>query len=188
MKICKACKETFVPAKKITIFCSWSCYQLDHKATLKECVCCKKKAKGINKYCSRVCFHKFTTGKIRSHGKKRIDSVGYITVPTGSSMRKREHVLIWEAFHKQEVPKGWVVHHKNEIRTDNRIENLEAMPRGDHQRLHKIPRKPCKVCGKPQNARSLCSTHYTQWKRKEFGRCGSMFDSKNKPQWVKKGK
>lgn len=107
--------------------------------------------------------------KLKSNGKRRIDSVGYVTLPTGKGS-KREHVLVWENFYKRKVPKGWVVHHKNHIRTDNRIENLEAMSRGDHQRLHKIPKKPCSICGKPQNARELCRKHYTAWFRETFGR------------------
>lgn len=106
----------------------------------------------------------------------RIDSVGYVPAPIGSRSKKREHVLIWEKHNKMVVPKGWVVHHINEDRTDNRIENLQAMTRGDHQRLHRKPKPQCVVCGRPQNARGLCNGHYTEWHRKTFGRGNKMSD------------
>lgn len=34
------------------------------------------------------------------------------------------------------VTSGAVVHHRNGDRTDNRLENLEVLPRGDHNSLH----------------------------------------------------
>jgi len=43
-----------------------------------------------------------------------------------------EHRYIWETTHGQSVPKGWVIHHINGIKDDNRIENLHALPRSNH--------------------------------------------------------
>ena len=44
-------------------------------------------------------------------------------------------------FEGKPVPKGWVVHHKNEVKGDNRPENLEAMDWGEHTKLHNDLRK-----------------------------------------------
>ena len=46
-----------------------------------------------------------------------------------------EHIVVWEQIHGQSLPKGWVVHHLNGIRDDNRPENLKAMPRKQHNRF-----------------------------------------------------
>lgn len=34
------------------------------------------------------------------------------------------------------IPRGWVVHHKDEDKANNDPANLEAMPKGQHQRIH----------------------------------------------------
>ena len=47
-----------------------------------------------------------------------------------------EHIYNWEKANDKQVPKGWVVHHKNGVSTDNRPENLEAMSRGKHTKFH----------------------------------------------------
>lgn len=36
------------------------------------------------------------------------------------------------------VPNGYVIHHKNHDKEDNRLENLEKMKEGQHIRHHRI--------------------------------------------------
>lgn len=43
-----------------------------------------------------------------------------------------EHVLIWERVHNKKLPIGYVIHHLNGIKDDNRPENLLAMKKGEH--------------------------------------------------------
>lgn len=47
----------------------------------------------------------------------------------------REHRVIWEQVRGRISP-GLVVHHKNEDRRDNRIQNLELLTKAEHARLH----------------------------------------------------
>lgn len=68
----------------------------------------------------------------------RIRDGGYIRVPSPGHCRAnskgyvREHILIWEQVHNKLLPEGWVIHHLNGIKDDNRPENLVAMRRGEH--------------------------------------------------------
>jgi len=39
---------------------------------------------------------------------------------------------------KGPIPKGYIIHHKNSNRADNRITNLQAMTRSEHMALHKV--------------------------------------------------
>lgn len=70
-------------------------------------------------------------------GKSTKDGYVYITVPgksakNGRSLRKLEHVMVWEQNHKRPLPEGWHIHHKNGIRNDNRPCNLLALDPKSH--------------------------------------------------------
>lgn len=46
-----------------------------------------------------------------------------------------EHRWVWYEAHG-EIPLGFVVHHRNGVKQDNRLENLELMPMGAHSAMH----------------------------------------------------
>lgn len=85
-----------------------------------------------------------TCHNARRHGEKlwnwkggRLkDSSGYIIIlkPEGDEHKHRyilEHRFLWEQVHGK-LPKGYVIHHLNGIKDDNRLENLVALPRSAH--------------------------------------------------------
>ena len=68
------------------------------------------------------------------------DGHGYIHILVAPEARKGhryqpEHRLVWEAANGP-IPEGFVIHHVNGIKDDNRVENLEAMPRKKHNHRH----------------------------------------------------
>ena len=98
------------------------------------------------------------------------------------------HRLIWEE-HFGTIHDGLCVHHINNDKFDNRIENLELISRADHCVLHQ-PRlgfrspiaRVCKICGGTRNEkevktephRHMCNkcrgSRYSQ-KRKDYVTC-----------------
>lgn len=67
-------------------------------------------------------------------GKKfSLRDTGYLSLTTDD--RCLMHRYVWEKEHGA-IPFGWDIHHKNEQKTDNRIENLECLPKSEHTRLY----------------------------------------------------
>lgn len=83
------------------------------------------------------------------------------------------HRKIWEK-HYGTIPKGMLVHHVNENKQDNRIENLELLTRAAHCKLHR-PRlgyrapvnEICKICGSLRNEKEKKSEPH----RKKCNKC-----------------
>ncbi len=56
-------------------------------------------------------------------------------ISTTTNPRLRAHQWVWFNFHGEQ-PKGYHVHHKNEDKSDNSIENLELISAAQHSSLH----------------------------------------------------
>ena len=61
--------------------------------------------------------------------KQKTDAYGYSVVNLsvdGVAKTRKVHRLVWSAFNG-DIPKGMVINHINEIKTDNNLENLNLM-------------------------------------------------------------
>lgn len=103
------------------------------------------------------------------------------TDPTksGASAYKLEHRLVMEKHLGRSLSGTEVVHHKNGIKNDNRLENLVVIGASEHTLLHAVekgkqPRIPksCKVCDvvfKPHTQKQRFCSLQCYWKaRKNF--------------------
>lgn len=67
-------------------------------------------------------------------GKKfALRPTGYYSLANGD--RCLMHRYVWEK-ERGAIPAGWDIHHLNEVKSDNRIENLECLPKAEHTRLY----------------------------------------------------
>lgn len=65
--------------------------------------------------------------------KFTLRNTGYFSLTTGA--RCLMHRYVWEK-EIGKIPDGYDIHHKNEQKWDNRIENLECLPKSEHTRLY----------------------------------------------------
>lgn len=99
------------------------------------------------------------------------DSDGYIKVLQPDHPRCNcrgyvlQHRILMEAKIGRLLDPKEEVHHKNEIRHDNRMSNLQLCSgKKEHSLIHRPPRV-CKRCGEKHFARGFCHKHYCEWYR-----------------------
>ena len=74
-------------------------------------------------------------------GGKRIYFLSYESRNALRKNPKGLHVAVWEYVNKREVPKGYVVHHKDHNPFNNQPDNLECLSLREHLELHKEDRE-----------------------------------------------
>lgn len=77
------------------------------------------------------------------------------------------HVYVWEMYHGRHVPKGYVVHHIDGDPANNEIENLIAMPKSEHARLHQSARHDI---GRLRELAKIGREHAKAWHSSPAGR------------------
>ena len=72
------------------------------------------------------------------YGNAKVDNKGYYIITTGKEGNngKYLHRLIWEDWYGKSVPDGYVIHHLNGNKTDNRIQNLQCVEQRLHKKFH----------------------------------------------------
>lgn len=71
-------------------------------------------------------------------GNVKIHKDGYYRITSRKEGNKNKylHHLIWEDFYDKPMPKGYVIHHINKDKLDNRIQNLQCVEHDLHLRFH----------------------------------------------------
>jgi hypothetical protein len=123
----------------------------------------------------------------RWKGGRNYDGQGYIKIwnPEHPFCNNHgyvlEHRLIMEKYLGRYLNESEVVHHKNEIRDDNRLENLQLMSKEDHNTHHNkrdLSNRVCFICGgKARIEKNANGRLYEHWHKLNdnviCGRCSS---------------
>ena len=65
-----------------------------------------------------------------------ISNSGYIMISINNK-QIQEHRYVWEQVNGI-IPKGYIIHHIDENKLNNSIDNLQCMTNGEHSYLHSI--------------------------------------------------
>ena len=120
-------------------------------------------------------------------GKAKIQKSGYYRIISEDKGHygERLHRLIYESYHGK-IPSNYIIHHKDENKLNNHIDNLELMSKPQHRRLHTLKEKNPNY-GKPMSDKT--KKKLSESKTKNYARIikGA---KRSKPQYrvVKKGK
>ncbi len=144
---CQVCGKEFEAKRRDAKYCS-DCFKIKHKEWERKtetkrrfpnkCIDCGKPCSRRRKRCKN-CRLKGELNHAWNGGvHKAINGYVYIYAPEHPRACKyhdvyvAEHRLVWEKAHNQLLPDGYIIHHLNGTKNDNRPENLVALKPKDH--------------------------------------------------------
>ena len=145
---CQQCRKEFELLKSVfnarekkgkIKFCSKKCEGLNKtKKIKKNCLFCDKEFLTLKgKYCSQLC----SSQDLKKSGKNKKSGFwienGYKVLYLEGNKSIKEHIKVMEEFLGRKLNKNECVHHINENKLDNNIENLQLLTRGEHSSLHR---------------------------------------------------
>lgn len=92
--------------------------------------------------------------------------IGQEMGPDGKPHRIRLHIYVWEK-HNGPVPDGYDIHHIDHDTSNNEIENLVALPRSEHHKLHMEERDKSELTN---ILKTLAIPKAVYWHKSEQGR------------------
>ena len=90
--------------------------------------------------CKNCTVTKRNISKAKPFGSTRINSKGYVLQKTENGWIQ-QHIFVMQNHIGRTLNKDEVVHHINEDKTDNNINNLQLMTHVEHTKLHHIGKK-----------------------------------------------
>ena len=167
VKVCKKCGKKFSKLSLATykawnkrIYCSRDCYlqARKNKKVYSKCIVCEKRINivpskiGRTKYCSLECRDRDWKDNSPISGEKNYNWKGGTTRVQGYIYQKKpkhpfcngggyvmQHRLVMEKKIGRYLTTNEEVHHRNGIKDDNRIENLEIVVKNKHFGVIKCP-------------------------------------------------
>ena len=125
------------------------CRNCFNKCFLKECACgCgfiitdRDKNSVPRYYLSwhnlRKCHKVIPSGEKHYYwkGGRNYDTQGYVWIRIRTGKYRKEHIIVMEKALGRQLLTNEVVHHKNGIKDDNRLENLQLFTRSEHGKIH----------------------------------------------------